>query len=218
MATPQWVRFSPIPRTIAEILKDDLAGIFEAFSFRLWVINELGFKTHSQVFGDIDAPFIECDDIQRALEISRTWKGVAMTFVVEAIWHNITLNLWREKETTVICLYIAREIMWYSSDEYKQGEWLLKFLLQFTSALKADCCGYGRDLDYDVIYKPLDPARVLSRLRDGSLFHIDSPVIHAIATRLIPSNEINDLIRKHGTRPGFQYRESTAGYHVLWNF
>jgi hypothetical protein len=218
MATPQWVRFSMLPRSIDQILHEDLTGIFSTFSFRLWVITELGLKTDTQTFGDIDGPFIECDSIGKALEISRTWRGVAMTFVVEAIRRNITINMWHDQDNTNLCLYIASEIMWYESGEYEQGEWLLKFLLQFTAALRADCCGYGRDPDYDFIYQPLDTARVLARLRDGSLLQIRRPVIHIITTKIISVEDVNDLIKKHTTRRGLQYRVSTAGYHALWNF
>lgn len=127
------------------------------------------------------------------------------------------LNLWPEQGKTNICLYIAPEIMWYTSDEYKQGDWLLQFLLQLTSSLKADCCGYGRDLDYDMIYQPLDPAKLLSRIRDGSLFQIRSPAIHLLKTKLIPADEISKLIEKHGTRYAFKF-ESAASYHRMWNF
>ena len=218
MATPQWVRFSPIARTIEQICNRDLTGVFSEYSFRLWVINELGIKEDTQTLGDIDAPFIECADIEAALRSAEAWRGVALTFVVDAIGHNITINLWREHEKTILCLYLAREIMWYRSDDYDEGEWLLKFLLRFITALKADCCGYGRDWDYDVIYAPLDADRVLLRLRDRSLFSIPSPVIHLISSGLISYDEINSVIAAHDVPVGFRYRQNTTGYHMLWNF
>jgi hypothetical protein len=218
MATPQCVRFSPLPRTIEQLCKEDLSEIFSTYSFKPWVINELGFNLDKQSFGEANYEFIECDSIDAALEMSDKWKGVAITFVVESIWHNITLNLWREQDNTNICLYVAREIIWYRSDDFDEGEWLLQFLLRFVSAIDAQCCGFGRDNDYEFIYKSLEPKRMLSRLQDGSLFKIHDPVIHIISNKLISPSEINNLISKHGTYIGFQYQESILGYHVLWNF
>src|SRR3954452_24416167 len=142
MATPQWVRLSPVRRSIAEICKEDLCGIYEAFSFRLWVITELGILENGQ-FGDISRPFIESSSLDEALELSQHWMGVAITFIVKAIRSNVTLHMWRDGPATNVCLFIAAEMMWYESEDFRQGEWLLMFLLQMCRALKAECCGYG---------------------------------------------------------------------------
>jgi hypothetical protein len=199
-------------------MKEDLAGVLSEYSCRLWVINQLGLKEDRQAIGDIDAPFIECGDVGAALDLAREWRGVAFTFIVDAIGHNMTFNLWSERGTTNLCLYLAREIVWYVSEEYEEGEWLLKFLLRLVAALHGDCCGYGRDRDYDVIYQPLNPDRLISRLGDGSLVAIPSPVIHLISASLLGSEGIGALINRHEVPPGFRHRESTAGYHMLWNF
>jgi hypothetical protein len=218
MATPQWVRFSAVSRSIEQVCREDLAGIFSSFSFKLWVINELGVKSDQGTFGDMDAPFIECDDLGKALAISSAWAGVALTFNVQEIHQNVSLNLWEDGEKTHICLYVAREMMWYESDDYQQGDWLKGFLLQFTAALGTDCCGYGRDPQYDTIYKSLEPSDVIRRLQDGSLLLIPDPVIHVISVALVPPGQIAAILLEHEAPAGFHSRQSTAGYHVLWNF
>ena len=55
---------------------------------------------------------------------------------------------------------------------------------------------------------------MISRLADGSLARIYLSV-HLISTRLISSAKVREAIAKHGANPGFEYRESTTGYHVL---
>src|SRR5688572_21745516 len=111
MATPQWVRFSPVPRSIEQICLQDLAEVFTAFDFKLAVITELGVIPDKAAFGDIDRPFIKSDTVEDALSISRAWRGVAMTFTVGAIWRNISLHLWRDDEHTNVCLFIDTGIV-----------------------------------------------------------------------------------------------------------
>lgn len=219
--TPQWVRLSSVDRSFEQICTEDLTEFFSAFSMKLQRIYELGWSKERPAFGDIDAPIIKCDDIREALRVSQSWSGVALFFRVDEISQSIGLHLRRDplavSPSTTICLYLAREIVWHESDDHRRGEWLLKFLLMFSSALKADCAGYGRDPDYDVIYEPLDPKRIVARLRDGSLVRIAEPVIHVISVRLIAVEQVKALIAGQKTYPGFQYRESIAGYHLLWN-
>lgn len=217
MATPQWVRLSPVRRSIDEICNEDLCGIYEAFSFQLWVITELGILENGQ-FGDISRPFVECNSLNEALERSQDWMGVAITFVVKAIGSNVTLHMWRDGAETNVCLFVAAEMMWYESQDFRQGEWLLMFLLEVCSALKAECCGYGRDPEYDFVYRPLEPDTVLSLLRSGRLFQMHQPVIHLISTNVISSAELEHLLKSHEHRAGFQYRLDKANYHLLWNF
>jgi hypothetical protein len=213
----EWARFSKSSRTIAQICKEDLAEVFANYSVKLTHVNEIGWDKERNLFGDIVAPFIKCQEIDKALEIASKWKGLALTFTIEAIWQDIMLNLWPDEHgRTNICLLLDPEIATYESDDYEPGRWVLEFLLAMTSALKVDCCGFGRANDYNFQYQPLDCARVLSCLADGSLLR-SWIAIHIISTRLISPMEVRAAIAKHGPDPRLEYRVSTAGYHVLFN-
>lgn len=218
MATPQWVRFSSLARTPAEICRQDLADLFVAYGFRLWVISRLGRGGPRNEMADIDAPPVECADIDDALRLSAAWDGVAMHFIVDDVGYNIALNLWREEGRTVVCLYLQTGIVWYKEGGYEEGEWLRAFLLRFASSVGAQCCGFGRDDEYHFVYRPLNPASVLGRIADGSLFQIHDPAIHLVSVDLVDASEVRASLARHGSREGFRYASSTNGYHVLWNF
>lgn len=217
MATPQWVRFSSSKRSIHETLRDSLSPVYEAFHLRLWVITELGLLADGTM-GDTSKPFIECNSVQEALELSKDWKGVAFTFIVEAIHRSVGFHVWRDGEETNICMFVPAEISWFESREDIEGEWLIKFLEEVCVALKVDCCGYGNDPQYDFVYAPLEAANIVRLLRSGDLFQMHQPVIHLISNETISRQEIEALMKMHSVRPGLQYRQTETNYHLIFNF
>jgi len=212
-----WTRFSKLPHTIAQICKEDMAEVFDRYSVKLTHVKEIGWDKERGKFGEMVTDFIECDDIDKALQIGRDWKGIALTYKVEAIWTEMVLNLWPDdRGRTNFCLDLEPDVVAFESDDYERGQWIVAFLLAVTVALKADCCGSGRSNDYNYVFEALDCARVVSRLKDGSLLDIVSQ-IHIISTRLISSTDVRAAIAEHPKDPPIQYRESVGGYHVLFN-
>ena len=212
-----WTRFSKLPRSIAHICKQDLPEVFDRYSVKLTHIKEIGWDKERGRFGEIVTPFIKCDDIDKALELGRGWKGIALTFTVEAIWTEMTINVWPDEQaSTNLCVDLEPDVVEFESNDYEPGEWIVEFLLAVTVALQAGCCGSGRSNDYNYQFEALDCAQVIARLRDGSLLDIVSQ-IHIISTRLISAADVRAAIAKHPTDPPIEYRESVAGYHVLFN-
>jgi hypothetical protein len=211
VSTPDFVKFSRVPGTIADALARFEAGTFLRFGLKYVSFAELqpdddpwtgGFS----LAGDSVPSGSRAEVLSMAAQ-KPAW-GIA--------FGNAYLEFFEtESDSFAVAMSFESAMMSVEYGEFTEGQWLRKLFMATVDAFRCEVCGYGADDAYGGGYEWLSPTVIVERLRAGELFMMGYPNFHAISVDLVSPDAMNAL---WDSLPRSKYlkRELTAsGYHIL---
>lgn len=212
MSTPRWFQMSATVQSPAQLLKGTLA-LRTAHRFRPRDITGLGWNAEEARFTLRDETEQPVRDDAEALEIARAWPGFFISYDVLSIRADIYLGFWEMHGTTCMALETDTQAPYVKPNGMAEGEWLERFLCDYVATCGVAACAHG--WNWPVAYEPLEPARLLSGLRDGTLLTRSYPNFYMLSEQLLSGHELSSLLQEHQPHRLLRYFRTPSGYHVL---
>jgi len=234
VTTPTFVKLSAVHSAFHDLFSSLRGRVFDPMHMELTGIARLcpsydRFDGGLEMVGEV----LPCFSESEAIEIARGWHSFGLIHLARRTRGNIYQYFFDldgpeaypdgfgdflSRSGIGFCTTISFDdcILHHHDDEYDRGEWLARFLLLMTEALEVSVCGYASDDDYAVNHEPLDPQRVMQRLRQGDFARFRFPHFHAIGTDLLDAAQLQKILRQYPLKyKRASYLMSLSGYHVI---
>lgn len=211
MGTPNIVLFSPIACSTDELV-DRLAGDFADLEIEFEDLGRLEIDEEGDLaFSGEIGEYQSVDQIKSHI---RQLGRLALSAIVYVATGRLYTYIWHDQDRLCLSMEIPQTLAYHQSDDYAEGEYLVKLLVRISSSLSVDLCVYGQDYTAD-LFSPAPERQILDKLRDGSLFDMAYPNVHIISFNLVDQNEMKRVLERHADKKHFQYHHVVSGYHVL---
>ena len=221
MATPDFVKFSRVHRSVESWLERLEAGAFRTHGLeydRFAALRPEDDPLTAAYNGGLDLAeeMVACHTRSEVLTKARGWSAWGLSLLsrrVPGYVYAYAFDIGKDEWSSAISFDTS--MLTYETADLPRGEWLRGLLVSLVAALGAEVCGYGADKAYRLRYEALVPSVIVERLRAGELFTMPYPNFHAISAALVGVEEMAELLDRWPRSQFLQYRLATAGYHVL---
>jgi hypothetical protein len=213
MSPPRWFQMSAVRLPLEQaVYQTQLLRASHRFIARyaLRILGVPDSKSFDVDFGNEQS--IQSD--AQALELARTWDGVAITYDVMSIRASLYLGFWRQAEATCLSVETDTQVPYVTPNGMAQGEWFERFICDYVNTCAVQACASGPGWSS---MEPLDAAQLIARWRKEGLPKRPTRGFFMVSKDLLSSAEMDSFLRGRDEQDSrwLRYFQTPTGYHVL---
>ncbi|QSQ21319.1 hypothetical protein JY651_40055 [Pyxidicoccus parkwayensis] len=213
MSSPPWFQMSAVPLSLEQAVnQSQLLRASHRFIARralriLWDPDSKSF--------DVDFPNdqpVQSD--AHALELARTWDGVAITYDVMSIRATLYLGFLRRAEATCLSLETDSQVPYVTPNGMAEGEWFERFMCDYVNTCGVKACASGPGWHS---IESLDADQLIAKWRSEGLPKRPSRGFYMVSKDLLSSTDMDSFLRGRDEKDSrwLRYFQTPTGYHVL---
>ena len=151
---------------------------------------------------------------EQALELARTWDGVAIAYDVLSIRASMYLGFWRQAGMTCLSVETDTQVPYVTPSGMAEGEWLERFMCDYVSTCGVAACASGSGWSS---MEPLDATRLIARWREEGLPKRPARGFYMLSKDVLSNAEMDSFLRGRDEQDlrWLRYFQTPTGYHVL---
>jgi hypothetical protein len=213
MSIPTWVRFSLVNIPI-RFLFENIGPLLRRYEFKLRQVAQLKWSLEKNELEFDEESIIDIDDISEVYEITSKWDGFALAYTVFSVGVYMYLYFWKTEGITCLAIETDTQTPYLETDQLVKGEWLEKFLCEYTSLCGTKVCVYGHY--YSIEYKPISTEEILANLKNGDLLTKEPGLsFYMISATLLSEEEVALLLDSNRKHNKLYYFQTTTKYHIF---
>lgn len=217
MGTPYFVKFSRIEGSVRAAIERLDIGVNHQLG--LEYDRFAGLQPDDYEFSagfELAHELVPCRSQTEALSLGAHWNNWVVSYLADHPQCHVNFCLFDiRQDSFAATMSFDSFLVSYEPPGLPAGGWLRQLLLGIVAAFRCDVCGYGQDNAYCIRYETLDAQKMVERVRRGELFEMAYPILHAISTRLVKPEEMNELLGRLPCSEFLKYQLTTTGYHIL---
>jgi hypothetical protein len=212
MGHPCWFRFSVVPAPLEQVFVQ-AAALRESRGFKARDMTGLAWNEDSGQLELQEESIRVLRGEGEVLKVARAWDGFAVAYKVLPIRATVYLHFWRQESSTCLALEIDDQVPYVRVAGMLEGEWLERFVCEYTAACRASACAHGRD--WYAEFTPVEPEQIISELRSGELLKRPLPGFYMLSQSLLGNEEMASVLLGQERDSRLRYFRTPTGYHVL---